>query len=281
MSLPLSSLLPGTNTVAVPVGKGIIHNVTLQTWAPVLPSGAKTEWVNVQGVYNATVADIFKQQNLEPRPKVPTLQLPTQGIGNWCYPQVTANISDSGLRKLAAQNNGSITLPQGISFAVDPSRKQNIAFVSMWNNYPQQLSIPAKGMAKHAWLLMAGTTNHMQSRITNGLVLAHYTDGTTDSLPLVNPENWWPIEQDYFEDGLAFARSTPRPPRVHLGTGFITDKPLPRYSSIKGLSGTAIEGGAATVVDMPLNPTKDLKHFEIQAVANDVVIGLMALTLLR
>jgi hypothetical protein len=56
---------------------------------------------------------------------------------------------------------------------------------------------------------------------------------------------------------------------------------LPRYSSIKGLSSTAIEGGAATVVDVPLNPTKELKQFEIKAVANDVVIGLMALTLLR
>jgi hypothetical protein len=281
LSLPLSSLLPGTNKVPVSMGKGKTHHVNLQTWAPVLPSGANTESVNLESIFNAPVADLFKQQYLEPRPTVPTLQLPTQGIGNWCYPQASANISDSGLRKLAAQNGGRVTLPQGISFAVDANRKQNIAFVSMWNNYPQQLSVPAKGMAKHAWLLMAGTTNHMQSRITNGLVLAHYTDGTSDTLPLVNPENWWPIEQDYFEDGLAFARSTPRPPRIHLGTGYISDKPLPRYSGIKGFSSMAIEGGAATVVDMPLNPTKELKQFEIKAVANDVVIGLMGLTLLK
>lgn len=62
----------------------------------------------------------------------------------------------------------------------------------------------------------------MQSRIDNGLVIATYADGTTDTLHLENPTNWCPIEQDYYLDGLAFTAATQRPYRVHLGAGIVS-----------------------------------------------------------
>ena len=65
---------------------------------------------------------------------------------------------------------------------------------------------------------MAGSTNHMQSRIANGIVVAQYKDGTSDTLQLVNPDNWCPIEQDYYVDGKAFSTASSRPYRVSLGT---------------------------------------------------------------
>lgn len=42
-----------------------------------------------------------------------------------------------------------------------------------------------------------------------------------------------------------------------------------------------IDGGAATVLDIPLDPNKTLKEIKLQTTANDVVIGLMSLTLIR
>ena len=42
-----------------------------------------------------------------------------------------------------------------------------------------------------------------------------------------------------------------------------------------------IDGGAATVLDLPLNKNKELKNLVLKTIANDVVIGLMAVTLLR
>ena len=125
---------------------------------------------------------------------------------------------------------------------------------------------------------MAGTTNPMQSRMVNGLVLFNYTDGTADTLELKNPENWWPIEQDYYSDGFAFTTDAPRPIRISLKTG----EEIPatyKYTSIKGFSNFAIDGGAATVLNFPLYPDKKLKNMVLKAVANDVVIGLMSLTL--
>jgi hypothetical protein len=43
----------------------------------------------------------------------------------------------------------------------------------------------------------------------------------------------------------------------------------------------AIPGGAATVLDMPLNKDKILKSLELKTEANDVVIGLMSVTLVK
>lgn len=277
--VPVNTFITGTNIVRVEQNGKEIGEVAFFYWKKQVPK-AKYEEVNMQPYLNAKVAGIFEQQYLSPRPVSPTLQLPTQGIGNWCYPLVTANINDSGFR--AKATNNMFATPYGFGFATPAQKeKSNIAFVSQWDNYPKQMDIPLQGSASHAYFLMAGTTNHMQSRFENARIVVHYEDGTIDSLPLVNPENWWPIEQDYNEDGYAFARKTARPPRVYLYSGNISTEPLPKYSSIKGFTGMAIEGGAATILDLPLNPKKKLKKLTLIAIANEVVIGLMGITLVR
>jgi hypothetical protein len=120
----------------------------------------------------------------------------------------------------------------------------------------------------------------MQSRFVNGIVTIRYTDETESILALKNPETWWPIEQDYYDDGHAFRTDAPRPIRIHLKTGLIT-RDFKNYTSIKGFSNFAIDGGAATVLDLPLDRTKELKSITVKATANDVVIGLMSATFIR
>jgi hypothetical protein len=161
---------------------------------------------------------------------------------------------------------------------VSDPKKSNIVFTSLWDNYPEEFLLPLKGWASHAYLLMAGSTNHMQSRFTNGYVEITYTDGTTDRLELRNPETWWPIEQDYYDDGYAFYTGTPRSPRLDLKTGKFR---LTGYS-VRAVNKTIkIDGGAATVLDLPLDPEKELQQLRLKTIANDVVIGLMAVTLKR
>jgi hypothetical protein len=45
--------------------------------------------------------------------------------------------------------------------------------------------------------------------------------------------------------------------------------------------GRRIPGGAATVLDLPLDPAKELRALTVRTLANEVVIGLMAATLER
>ena len=117
----------------------------------------------------------------------------------------------------------------------------------------------------------------MQSQFDNGEIVVTYADGATEKLPLRNPTNWWPIDQDYFTDDYAFRRDGPIPPRVDLRTGKIR---LLDVENFKGQGGK-IPGGAATVLDLPLDATKELKSLTMRALANEVVIGLMSVTLAR
>src|SRR4029077_11958087 len=139
------------------------------------------------------------------------------------------------------------------------------------------VSVPLTGKSSHVYLLMAGSSNPMQSRFDNGEVIVTYADGSTERLALVNPINWWPIDQDYFIDDFAFRRPEPIPPRVDLKTGKVR---LPEADNFKG-QGDKGPGGAANVLDLPLDPAKELKSLTVRTLANEVVIGLMAATLVR
>ncbi len=210
---------------------------------------------------------------MSPRPNQLTLQLPKHGYGNWCHFNDHPLIDDSGLRQKAGSQN-LFELVNGLSFTT-PVEGKNIVFVSQWDNYPNETTMPLKGKAAHAYLLMTGSTNHMQSRIENGRIIVTYTDGSEDVLQLINPNNWWSIEQDMHIDDFAFHIGVPSPIRIELKTGNT-------YLVGKGIGVEQwIEGGAASVLDIPLNPAKELKSLTLSATSNDVVIGLMGISLVK
>ena len=230
--------------------------------------------LNLQRYYNANVSDIFKNKYLSPRPRTTTLQIPVQGIGEWCHPKMTAEINDSVFRTKISKGVFNMA---GIPFST-PQKGRNIIYTSLWDNYPDSVTVPLKGSASRAYLLMAGSTNHMQSHIDNALVVVTYTDGTADTLALRNPDNWCPIEQDYFIDGKAFRAPEPRPYRVCFGTGDVS-RNLGSVVKLQGEYGREIPGGAGQMLEMPLNPKKRLRQLTLRTLSCDVVIGLMSVTL--
>jgi hypothetical protein len=258
--------------------KTIVRNKTPAADFKLLENASFTT-VDLQPYFNDKVTQIFKNKYLSPRPQSPTLQIPWQGIGNWCYPLTEANINDSGMRVKAGAEN-TIYLDK-IPFATPSAMDaKNIIYTSQWDNYPKAATVPLNGKAQHAYLLMAGSTNHQQSQFTNAKIIVTYTDGTADELLLINPSNWYPIEQDYLDDGFAFTTGAPKPYRLLLKTGAFT-KTINKLSTIKGFSNRAIDGGAATVIEMALNNNKELKSLQLVTLANEVVVGLMSVTLVR
>lgn len=274
--IPDSTWLPGTNHIQIFSDNDLHLDTTWTDWDWKISTHYRFNEISCDSFFNGKVQNIFLQQYLSPRPHVPTLQLPLQGIGNWTAPLIQPPIDISGWVRNAL--NGETHFPNGITMICpEDSTKNNIAYVSIWSNYPDSLHIPLHHSARHAYFLMTGTTNYMQSRIPNGKIIAWYTDGTCDSLLLINPDTWWPIEQDYYIDSFAFPDQTDVPYRLHLKTGEIT-RHYATYTSIPGFTNRAIDGGAATLLDMPLNPAKTIDHFTIQATANEVIIGLMGIT---
>jgi hypothetical protein len=236
--------------------------------------------VGLSAAFNDRVTEIFRPGKYRsPRSPFVALAIPAQGIGAWAgHVNATAEIDDTGLRATAGANGGRFVLPDGVPFATPgPGNAKNIIFTSQWDNYPHEATVPLGGHAVHAYLLMAGSTNHMQSQLDNGEVIVTYRDGSTARLALRNPTNWWPIDQDYFIDDYAFARPEPIPPRVDLKTGKVR---LLDVAAFKG-QGRTVPGGAATVLDLRLDPAKELQSLTVRTLANEVVIGLMSLTLER
>jgi len=280
---------PGHRTVFARVTQGQLRwwqPVALEISAP--PTAAATDWtrpvtgkletIDLSPVFNDQVTQIFRNEYRAPRSPFCSLATPTQGIGSWCHPLDNFAVDDTGLRTAAARQDGKIVLPNGVPLATPAvAGGRNIVFVSQWTNYPAEVSVPLGGKSAGAYLLLAGSTGAMQSRCDNGEVIATYTDGSTTRLALHNPTTWWPIDQDYYVDDFAFARPEALPIRIDLRTGKIR---VLQMDSFKGTGG-AIPGGAATVLALPLDATKELQSLTIRALANEVVIGLMSLTLAR
>ena len=239
-------------------------------------NSSKCEPVVMDEQFNSAVTDIFRNEYLSPRSPYTTLQIPKQGIGEWCHPLHTVDIDDSGLR--SSVQKGVLNTKLGVPFRT-PAEGPNIAFTSLWDNYPDSLTVSLKGKASRAYLLMAGSTNHMQCHIDNGLIRVYYKDGTCDKMALRNPDNWAPIEHIFFEDGLAFNRHAPALYRLRLKTGEISNN----FGEELGFPGASreLDGGAAILLEMPLNPDKKLSHLVLETLSNDVVIGLMGITLQR
>ena len=241
-------------------------------------TGATYEALNLTPLFNDKVTQIFRNDYRTPRSPFPSLATPKHGLGGWCEPNASFDVDDAGLRAVAAKNSGKIILPDGIGFATpSESGARNIIFTSQWDNYPHEISVPLTGKSPHAFLLMAGSTGPLQSRFDNGEIVVTYADGSTTKLPLRNPTNWWPIDQDYFTDDFAFRRDGPLPPRVDLAT---CSHRILDAATFKGQGGK-IPGGAATVLDLPLDTTKELKSLTVRTLANEVVIGLIGITLER
>lgn len=247
-------------------------------WSKRLSPEVECEPVPLGAHFNSSAASIFKQDYKSPRPAFCSLSLPRHGYGSWCHPKDSFEVDDSGIRALAAKNQDRILLPNGVPLATPgDATAPNIAFVSRWDNFPRELSVPLSGRASRIHLLMAGSTDAMKSRRDNGEILITYTDGSSTRLALENPTTWWPIDQDYFIDDFAFRRPGPLPVRVDLKTGKIR---VLEEKSFAG-KGRPVPGGAATVLDVELDSSKELKSLTVRAIANEVVIGLMSATLQR
>ena len=141
------------------------------------------------------------------------------------------------------------------------------------------MTLPLEGKASKAYFLIAGSTYHMQSHILNGRIRVTYTDGTEDVLNLVLPDNLLPLDQDIFIDNWAFTSPQPRPWRVRLINGAVSKYHAGELGKRMSNSPIWIEGGMATLLDLPLNPNKELCSLTLETIANEVVIGLMGVTL--
>ena len=112
------------------------------------------------------------------------------------------------------------------------------------------------------WLLICGSTNPMQTRIANAELRFRYADGKVEKLELTPPLNFWSLcpfggaDYDYQTD--AFCLPKQPPPSVQLGNNC-----------------------RAMVLSWKLRPTVKLETVTLETLSQDVVIGLMGVSLMN
>jgi hypothetical protein len=231
------------------------------------------EQVNLSAVLKHNVTEIFTRVYAEPRSEFCSLSFADNLLGGWANPDGRADTDDAGLRG----SGGLLKTAVGVDFATPAGNAPNCLFLSYWKQDEPSVKIPLSGRARGVYLLMAGSTLPQCSRMRHGTVSVAYSDGTSTSLMLRNPESWWPIEQDYLLDDYLFVNEAPLPPRVDLRTGLTR---LLDAASLHG-KGRTVPGGAATILHLPLDPAKELAALEVRADLYGIVIGLMGATLAR
>ena len=236
------------------------------------PAG-RVEPVDLTSLMKHQINEIFTRPYTEPRSPYCSLAIPEQLVGGWANMDMTAKVDDSGLRAAG----GTLKTPLGVPFATPAGAAPNCLFVSQWKMDREAAEIALSGKAKGIYLLMTGVTFPQASRMEHGRVTVSYSDGMKADLVLRNPETWWPVEQDYLLDDYLSINDAPLPPRVDLRTGLTR---ILDAATFKG-KGRAVNGGAASILYLPLNSDKALASMKVGASLYGIVIALLGATLER
>jgi hypothetical protein len=203
--------------------------------------------VDIAPLLQVKLADIHAQEFLEPRPEGYSIMTRANGRFGWDWNAGGFNrvvVNDSRLRGCG----GRFVTDSGLAFAV-AATGPNAACVSLWKNFPEEISLPLSGRAREVAVFLIGVTNPMQSRVENARIWVRYADGGEEAVALVNPVN--------FDDWLNAAVQT------RNETVYFSDH---NHGLVQRVS---------------LDPARDLHSLFVRAVANEVIVGVLAVSICR
>lgn len=236
-----------------------------------LPAEAHWNPIDISKFLNADVREIYKQKYLSPRPKTISARIGIDGYSAWTFPHWGAKAPEVSLDKVANYKVfGEIVTPQKVPFRWYDGQK-NIAFTSLWDNFPHAITVPVKQKGNAIWLLIAGSTNIMQCQIANAVVRLKYADGKTDSLELVPPVNYWSLSTIY---------SHPQSPGSSLRNYYFAEKD--KFCLPKKLPETVELGQncRAMVLNIKLRTGIELESTTLETLSQEVVVGLMGISVM-
>jgi hypothetical protein len=263
----------GDTAWSMPIAFEAAAAASMFTAVPRMAADVPGEHVDLAGVLKHPVTEIFTRGYAEPRSQYCSLAFPDNLLGGWANPDGRASIDDAGLRSAG----GLLKTALGVDFVTPAGSAPNCLFLSCWKQDERAVAVALSGRSHGIYLLMTGSTLPQCSRMQHGTVAVTYTDGSAAKLMLRNPETWWPIEQDYLLDDYLFVNNAPLPPRVNLRDGQTRILDAVAFHG----KGRTVAGGAATILHLPLDPTKELASLRVEAELYGIVVGLMAATLVR
>jgi hypothetical protein len=234
-------LTPGTNTIMLAV-EGASHPVIgqLVDWKlPLNPANAQP--VSLSAFRNQDLATLHQQRYLNPRTPNYTMTVLENGRSWWLG---RGKMPEPHLDLLKGAG-GRLRSGIGVPFEV-PANGLNACFTSIFENFPRKVQIPVGQDARKLYFLFVASTNQMQSRIENARFTVHAEDGTY-VLPLINPNN-------------------------------LDDWLMPPFA-LSGYSQKFGPGTYGRILDMDLSEKKRVETVEVECLSNEVLFGVLGLTL--
>ena len=229
--------------------------------------------VDISSALNADVRSIFQQKYLSPRVQTCSVQIGVDGWSGWCFNfwKKTPPVLTLDQAANLIQKDSLLWTPQGIPFKWN-SYEKNIAFTSQFNNWPDSITIPINKCGRSIWFLIAGSTNPMQTRIANGELRMKYKDGAIEKMELIPPINYWTLSGygfggnmgavtenwDYYDVRHQWPLPAPLPQCVQLGNNC-----------------------RAMLLGWNLAPAKELENVTLEALSQEVVVGIMGITIIE
>ena len=268
----ISALTPGTNNLSLSIGGDKVKNlnVPIKFWSVFqgLPSQGSSiplhrpiredffsRLVFVPLDYNDRLEDIFTHDYTSPRSPYSSLEIDIHGLNAWTGSWYKTDYVNTEHIREMLDDNGIFTSDIGVPFK-QVREGNNGVFVSLWDNFPAEITIPVNIKAKKAYLLIAGSTHNAQSYIENGEITVRYSDGTEDTVGLFNPTNYDSIFQHFSEN-------------------------YPQWigGAKEGYYGVGTASGVhADILDIPL-ADRMVERIHLRCLSNEVIIGVLGLTL--
>jgi hypothetical protein len=224
--------------------------------------------VDLGAVFNSTVEETLSRVHAAVKPPAE----PASGINTAYYqdhlvPPFTPKPSDAAWRKKVGPD-GLAWTTEGIPFRTAKAGP-NIGVVTRAADvFSPRIEFPVNAAGRALYLMISGTTFAMQSHVVNLRVTLAYADGTEETHDLVHPFTIGDCWNQY---------------RYH-------DTPANGFENLGGRSGPAGSAGIedlgrpiavdteAHLVAFDLRPDAVLRSIRLEAVANDVVFGVMGAT---
>ena len=205
------------------------------------------ETVDISKFFNCNLNEIHNQAYIHPRPEGFSMGLfqNARYSHNWNqYGRHVVYADDTFFRT----SGGIVTSPSGIPFAT-PAENENLACVSIYERFPTSMTVPLEGKGQELAVLFIASTYCMQSYVENIRMTINYADGTSADTSLVYPMD--------IDDWLTSALTTQS--EIFYFNNF----------------------NHATIKRIRLDPTKELASIKIEAIANEVVLGVAGISVSR
>lgn len=238
-----------------------------------IPANASWQTIEIKPLLNADIRTIYQQKYLSPRPNTVSCRLGIDGYSPWTFwhwktkvPEIKTDKAETML-----DDKKRLLTPQGIPFLWN-SGAENVAFTSMWDNYPAKIDFPVNKTGSAVYFLVSGSTNFMQCQIANAVIRLNYSDGQADSLELVPPVNYWNLST--ISTDITKADKDPRNDYTSSEDRFCLPAKLPERVQLG-------ENCRAMLLNLKLRQGVELVSITLETLSQEVVVGMMGITIMN